>query len=92
MKTIREIHLERLLTMARENLALSENAIINLRDDVERGDCQPCKARRIFRDMIKCFEIDSERYRVLYTALYPDSSKNITETKYWVDYYSGLFA
>lgn len=90
MKTIKEIRLDKLAQMARENVANSENAILKLYDSFVEGTIQANKARRNYQNLRNAFIIDLKRYNSILIAIDPD--KSVENPKFWEDYYNNIFA
>ncbi len=89
MKTIREIRLERLTQIARENLANSENAILRLYEDFEDGLIPANKVKRIAKIRIAEMLIDLKRYNSLLLAIDKDAS--IDTPAFWENHYNHIF-
>lgn len=89
MKTIREIRLERLTQIARENLANSENAILRLYEDFRDGFIPANKVKRIAKVYISEMLIDLKRYNSLIITLDKDAS--IDTPAFWENHYNHIF-
>lgn len=94
MKTIRELRLSGLLQACRENLANSENAILNLYSRFEAGQIQANKAKKEFAVLIKNFEIDFKRCNSIAKVVIPDFNEKSKDYNiaYWIAYYKYIFA
>jgi len=90
MKTIRQIRLERLSTIAAQNVANSENEILKLYESFEDGIIQANKARRIFAGLCTAFIIDLKRYNAIKIAIDPDCT--VENPKFWENHYCSIFA
>lgn len=89
MKTIREIRLERLTQIARENLANSDNAILRLYEDFEDGLIPANKVKRIAEIRIAEMLVDLKRYNSLLLAIDKDAS--IDTPAFWANHYNHIF-
>jgi len=89
MKTIREIRLERLTQIARENLANSDNAILRLYEDFQDGLIPANKVKRIAQIRIAEMLVDLKRYNSLVVAIDKDAS--VDNPAFWENHYNHIF-
>lgn len=92
MKTIREIRLENLIQIARENVANSDNAILKIYEDFKDGKIPANRAKREYKKVLPAFLTDLNRYNYLRLALRPDTNTNNEDPAFWESYYNGIFA
>lgn len=65
---MKKIHLSRILARCSQNLAESENLILNLYEDYKDGKIQACKTRKLYAIYRYNFAIDARRYNSILAA------------------------